>query len=154
MSKKPITGLVFKLAKPKKPKKNLGSKLSNKVYCVCDKSEDGQFKAHLRIISNTQRITTMVIHFTIKSYDLKGKEKVFTKQLNEYGKRTLIYRDKTRAMLSPSRCPNLIPFCEGWVYSGYIVRIHNQMYFDIVEPIWHKDFIKFDIEIKEDDIKI
>ena len=151
---KPITGLVFKIAKPKPKKAVKGKRLSKKVYCICVKSEDGEFKASLRIVSNTQRVTNILIPFTIASYNCKDKERVFTKKTDERGKRICYIRTPDQARLVPNKSILYTPFCEDWVYSGHIVQIHGQRYFDIKDAIWHKDFVKEDLDISEEDIKL
>ena len=150
---KPIKGLVFKLAKPKPKRVSKGKILTKRVYCICTKSGD-EFKAILRIISKTQRVTNIVIPFTLASYNCTGKERVFTKKLDEHGKRVCHIRTPDQARIAPSKSILYTPFCEDWVYSGYLVQIKGQRYFDIKEAIWHKDFCKVDLDIPEDDIKI
>lgn len=147
-------GLKFKLAVPKKKVSYKPKKLTKLVYCVCTKSEDGEFKANLRIISNSQRVTNISISFTLESYSCKNKIRVFTKKQDKNGKRDCYIRTPEQAKLAPEKSRLYIPFCEDWVYSGYVVRIGKQLYFDINEAIWHKDFVKQDIEIPEDDIKL
>lgn len=151
---KPIKGLVFRLAKPKTKRTSIkGKTLTKLVYCVCVKSED-EFKANLRIVSKTQRVTNIVIPFTLASYDCTGKIRVFTKKLDKHGKRVCHIRTPDQAAIAPKRSVLCTPFCEDWVYSGYIVQIRGQRYFDIKEAIWHKDFVKEDLDIHEEDIKI
>ena len=151
---KPLVGLTFKLASPKKKRVSKGKILTKKVYAVCTLSEEGEFKAILRIVSNTQRITNIVVPFTLSSYDCKGKLRVFTKKKDEHGKRTCHIRTVEQAKLAPSKSVLYTPFCEGWVYSGYLVQIRSQRYFEIKEAIWHQDFCKENLDILEDDIKL
>lgn len=153
MSKKPLTGLSFKLVSPKrasyKPKK-----LSKLVYCVCTKSEDGNFKANLRIVSNTNRVTNMCVNFTLKSYQLTDKIRVFTIKPDKNGKHICYIRSPWEASIAPKTSNLYTPFCKDWVYSGHIVRIGKQLYFDVHEAVWHKDFLNIDLDINENDIKI
>lgn len=153
MSKKPITGLTFKLVQPKKKRESKSKTLTKLVYAVCVKSEDN-FKANLRIVSNKQRITNMVVPFTPASHSCKGKERVFTKKTDKRGKRICHIRNIEQAKLAPIKSVLYTPFCEDWVYSGHIVKIDKSIYFDIKDAIWHKDFCKEDLDIKEDEIKI
>ena len=48
----------------------------------------------------------------------------------------------------------MTPFCEDWVYSGYLVRIGKLNYFQIKEAIWHKDFVKETLEVPAEEIKL
>lgn len=151
---KPIKGLVFKLAAPKPKRATKAKRLTNIVYAICVQSEDGNFKANLRIVSNTQRITNISIPFTPESYSCKGKERVFTKKLDEHGKRVCHIRTPDQAKIAPVNSILYTPFCEDWVYSGHIVKSQGKRYFDIKEAIWHKDFAKVDLDIKEDEITL
>lgn len=151
---KPITGLVFKMAEPKKKRQSKGTVLSKTVMCICTKSEDGEFKANLRIISTTQRATNLLIPFTTKSYNCKGRLKVFTKKPDKHGKYVLHWRTVEQARIATVNSILYTPLCEDWVYSGHIVQINGKRQFDITEAIWHKDFYHKSLDIDETDIKI
>ena len=151
---KPITGLTFKVVKPKQRRtSNKGKVITKLVYAICVKSED-EFKANLRIVSKTQRVTNLTIPFTPASHDCKDKLRVFTKKLDKNGKRVCHIRTYEQAKLAPSDSILYTPFCEDWVYSGHMVQIQGRRYFDRKEAIWHRDFCKVDLDIKEDDIKL
>lgn len=152
---KPITKLVFKIAEPKRKRRvTKGTIITKKVMCVCTKSEDGEFKANLRIVSSTKKVTNLLIAFTASSHSCKGKERVFTKKFDKYGKRTCIIRTDWQAKTAPHKSNLYIPFCEDWVYEGYVVRINGQLMFEIKHAIWHKDFVKKDLDIQEDEMKL
>ena len=146
---KPLKGLVFNLAKPKPKRVSKGKILTKKIMCICVRS-DNEFKANIRIIKDA-KIVNMIIPFTLSSYSCKGKERVFTKK---QGKRICHIRTPEQAKLAPVKSNLYTPFCEDWVYDGYLVRIKSQLYFEIKNAIWHKDFIKEDIEIPEEEIKV
>lgn len=154
MSKKPLTGLSFKLAVPKKKVSYKSKKLSKLVYAICTQSEDGEFKANLRIVSRTKRVTNMCISFSLKSYYLTDKERVFTIKPDKRGKHVCYIRTPWEAKLAPKNSTLYTPFCKDWVYSGYIVRIGKGLYFDIKDAVWHKDFVTQDLDIPEDEIKL
>lgn len=154
MSKDIKSGLKFKLAVPKKKASYKPKKLSKLVYAICTQSEDGEFKANLRIVSKTKRVTNMVISFTLKSYHLTDKIRVFAIKPDDTGKHVCYIRTPLEAKIAPKVSRLYTPFCKDWVYSGYIVRAGKQLYFDIKEAIWHKDFVKEDLDIQEDEIKI
>lgn len=147
-------GLKFKLAVPKKRVSYKPKRLTKLVYAVCTQSEDGEFKANLRIVSKTKRVTNMVISFTLESYYLTNKEKVFGIKPDERGKHICYIRTPLEAKLAPKQSKLYTPFCKDWVYSGYVVRIGKQLYFDIHEAVFHKDFVSQDLDINEDEIKI
>lgn len=151
---KPVKGLMFRLAQPKTKRTVATKALTKKIYCVCVMSEDGEFKANLRIVSNKLKITNLCVPFTLASYSCKGKERVFSKKLDERGKRICYIRTPDQAKVAPSKSLLYTPFCEDWVYSGKLVQIKGQRYFDIAEAIWHKDFCQEDLDIQEKDIKL
>ena len=154
MNSKPKPGLKFKLAVPKKKVSYKPKKLSSLVYCVCVQSEDGEFKANLRIVSNTKRVTNMIVSFTPESYYLTDKERVFTIKPDERGKHVCYIRTPWEAKIAPKASRLYTPFCKDWVYSGYIIRINKQLHFHIKDAIWHKDFCNIDLDIPENDIKL
>ena len=152
---KPIIGLSFKPVETKKKTRNTYKphKLSKLIYAVCSKDKSsGEFRANIFIIGDPHR-TILNIPFSLDSYDLKGKEKVFSKRIDPQTKKHICFiRTPREAMLSGSKSRTVTPFCEGWVYSGYLVRIGKQNYFQIKEAIWHKDFVKENLEVPADEI--
>ena len=151
---KPLNKLKFNPVAKRKRASIAQKKISKLVYCVCTQSEDGVFKANLRIISNTKRVTNWCIDFTPKSYSLTDKIRVFTIKPDKMGKIVCYIRTPWQAKIAPRRSTLYTPFCKDWVYSGHIVKAGRLMYFDIKEAIWHKDFVKVDLDIKESDMKL
>ncbi len=150
---KPKPGLKFKLAAPKKRVSYKPKKLTKLVYCVCVESE-GHFKANLRIVSDTKRVTNMIIEFTTDSYYSTDKIRVFSIKPDKHGKHVCYIRTPWEASIAPKHSRLYTPFCKDWVYTGYIVRIGKQLYFQIKDAVWHKDFIKEDLDIQESEIKL
>lgn len=154
---KPLIGLSFKPVETKKRKATSVKphKLSKLIYAVCVKDKKtGEFRANIVIVGNPHR-TILNIPFSLDSYNLKGKVKVFSINLDKQTKKHICFiRTSREAILSGEKSKTVTPFCEDWVYSGYIVRIGKQNYFDIKEAIWHKDFIKEDLEVPVEEIKL
>lgn len=154
---KPIIGLSFKPVETKKRKSTSTKphKLSKLIYAVCVKDEKtGEFRASIVVVGDPHR-TILNIPFSPNSYNLKGKEKVFSIKLDKQTKKHICYiRSPREAVLSGETSKTVTAFCENWVYSGYLVRIAKQNYFDIKEAIWHKDFVKQDLEVKAEEIHL
>lgn len=154
MNEKVKPGLKFKLATPKKKVSYKPKRISKLVHAICTQSEDGEFKANLRIVSNTKRVTNMCISFTLESYHLTNKERVFTIKPDKRGEHICYIRTPWEAYIAPKKSRLYTPFCKDWVYTGYIVRIGKGLYFDIKNAVWHKDFVTQDLDIPEDEIKL
>lgn len=153
---KPIIGLSFKPVETKKKKSTSSKphKLSKLIYAVCAKNDDGEFRANIVVVDNPHR-TILNIPFTLDSYSLKGKEKVFSIKKDKQTKKHICFiRTPREAILSGETSRTVTPFCEDWVYSGYLVRIGKFNYFQIKEAIWHKDFVKEDLEVKAEELKL
>ena len=153
---KPIIRLSFKPVETKKKTRNTYKphKLSKLIYAVCSKDKSsGEFRANIFIVGDPHR-TILNVPFSLDSYNLKGKEKVFSKSIDPKTKKHICFiRTPREAMLSSEKSRTVTPFCEGWVYSGYLVRIGKSNYFQIKEAIWHKDFVKENLEVPADEIR-
>ena len=154
---KPLIGLSFKPVETKKRKTTSSKphKLSKLIYAVCVKDkETGEYRANIVIVGDPHR-TILNIPFSLDSYSLKGKEKVFSIKLDKQTKKHICYiRTPREAILSGEKSRTVTPFCEDWVYSGYLVRIGKNNYFQIKEAVWHKDFIKENLEVPAEEIKL
>lgn len=154
---KPLIGLSFKPVETKKRKTTSSKphKLSKLIYAVCVKDkETGEYRANIVIVGDPHR-TILNIPFSLDSYSLKGKEKVFSIKLDKQTKKHICYiRTPREAILSGEKSRTVTPFCEDWVYSGYLVRIGKLNYFQIKEAVWHKDFIKETLEVPAEEIKL
>ena len=154
---KPLIGLSFKPVETKKRKTTSSKphKLSKLIYAVCVKDkETGEYRANIVIVGDPHR-TILNIPFSLDSYSLKGKEKVFSIKLDKQTKKHICYiRTPREAILSGEKSRTVTPFCEDWVYSGYLVRIGKNNYFQIKEAIWHKDFVKENLEVPVEEIKL
>lgn len=153
---KPIIGLSFKPVETKKKVRSSYKphKLSKLIYAVCVKDKkSGEYRANIVVVGDPHR-TILNLPFSLDSYSLKGKEKVFSIKLDKQTKKHICFiRSPREAILSGKKSRTVTPFCEDWVYSGYLVRIGKQNYFDIKEAIWHKDFVKENLEVPADEIR-
>lgn len=153
---KELKGLSFKPVETKRTRVSYKPRrLSKLIYAVCVKDkETGEHRAYI-VINNNPHRTILNISFSLDSYSLKGKERVFSKRIDPQTKKHICYiRTPREAAIAPTKSKLYTPFCENWVYSGYIVRIGKQNYFDIKEAIWHKDFIREDLEVNPEDIHL
>ena len=153
---KPLIGLSF-IPVETKTRKATSSKphrLSKLIYAVCSKDENtGEFRANI-IVKGSPHRTILNVPFSLDSYNLKGKEKVFSIKLDKQTKKHICFiRSPREAIISGEKSRTVTPFCENWVYSGYLVRIGKSNYFQIKEAIWHKDFVKENLEVPAEEIK-
>lgn len=153
---KPLIGLSFKPVETKRTRISYKPRrLSKLIYAVCSKDkETDEFRANIVVVGNPHR-TILNIPFSLSSYDLRGKEKVFSTKIDKQTKKHICFiRTHTEALLSSRTSKRLTSFCEDWVYSGYVVKIGKQIYFDIKECIFHKDFFHENLEVKAEEIKL
>lgn len=139
-----ITKLSFKFKSVPKvvnktSKGTVIKRVTKKLQGICF-VENGVYKIHV-----TDPFTTtdddveypaqLLLEFTDKSYDLKGKMKVFVKQYHPEDKSICFCRTKDHATLFPGLKSNYVPMCHNWVCSGYVVRDNKQLKFDLIEAI-------------------
>lgn len=131
-------------SKPKRESKLTDSNISRKCYAVV-KEIDGEFKAvvninkqHIRLkegdeLSNEQ----LILPFTERSLDSKGKIYVFLKEKDKYGHYICIIRDKMTANLSPGLPTQYNTVHENLLLAGHIIRKNGKMYFEYEDLVAH-----------------
>ena len=130
---KTFLGLRFKLAEPKK-RNSKPVRVSNHIYNgVCFK-EGEVWKIHVPYPDDTQMIA---LEFTEKSYSLK-RPVVFKHGRDKEGRYHMVVRQEREYKYSPGLDTQYTPFCEDFVYKGYIVRIYDKLYFDMIDIIGKK----------------
>lgn len=133
----PLLGIKINIAKGNKKKRNVSTK-SNVISRVCRAiviKDDEGFKAKINI-NNEENSDILLIPFTTESYDIKGKEIIFSKERIDNGRCLCLIRDKVSSNLY-NDVERYIPFRENIVITGNIVRINGKMYFQ------YKEFISF-----------
>lgn len=151
---KPKFGFKFKPAKKTKSRTSIAQKkLSKLIHCICiyDKKAN-EWRASIIVNTNPHQ-NILTFPFTLDSYSLKGKIRVFSVKKDKLGKRICFIRTPYEAMASGETSKTKIPFCENWVYTGHLVKISNQIYFNIKEAIFHRDFVKQSLEVNINELK-
>lgn len=124
-------------SKPKRESKPTGSNISRKCYAVV-KEIDGEFKAvininkqHIRLKEGDELSSEqLVLPFTERSLDLKGKIYVFLKEKDKYGHYVCVIRDTMTANLSPDLPTQYNTVHENLLLAGHIIRKDGKMYFE------------------------
>ena len=153
---------TIKLAsKPKQKVKSFDNSISRKCYAVV-KEIDGEFKAvinidkqHIRLkkgdeLSNEQ----LILPFTERSLDLKGKIYVFLKEKDKYGHYVCIIRNTINAELHPGLPIQYNAVHENLLLAGHIIRKNGKMYFEYEDLVAHHYLAEFHIcDVKVDNNK-
>lgn len=124
-------------SKPKRESKPTGSNTSRKCYAVV-KEIDGEFKAvininkqHIRLKEGDELSSEqLILPFTERSLDLKGKIYVFLKEKDKYGHYVCVIRDTMNAELHPGLPTQYNTVHENLLLAGHIIRKNGIMYFE------------------------
>lgn len=138
----PLLGIKINIAKGNKKKRNVSTK-SNVISRICRAvviKDDEGFKAKINI-DNEETSDILVIPFTTESYDIKGREIIFSKERIDNGRFLCLIRDKASSNLY-NDVEHYIPFRENIVITGDIVRIDGKMYFRYKEFISFSSFVE------------
>ena len=146
--------MPFKVAVPK-PKRN---KTSDDVKHTTNKivkgkvfqDEDGTFKVSINMQNDEIHSALRILEFTERSYDLTCKTNVFSRTVDEHGRRTRFIRSEIHARFHPGLPEQYIPFAPNWIVRGYIVKDNGVMKFDF-KSLVGIDGYKMDILHPEDD---
>lgn len=133
----PLLGIKINIAKGNKKKRNVSTE-NNVISRVCRAiviKDDEGFKAKISV-NNEEDSDILLIPFTTESYNIKGKEVIFSKKRVDNGGFVCLIRDKALSKLY-NDVEHYIPFRENIVITGDIVRIDGKMYFR------YKEFISF-----------
>lgn len=133
----PLVGIKINIAKNNKKKRNKsieGIIISRICRAIVIKDNES-FKAKINI-NNEDHSDILLIPFTTESYNIKGKEVIFSKERIDNNRFRCVIRDKYLAQLY-NDIEHYIPFRENIVITGNIIRINGKMYFQ------YKDFISF-----------
>ena len=137
-----MTGFKINIANKKTNKrqstcsyKKISKKTVGKV-CI----EDNEFIIRVSVytvcndVDKTSIPPQLVLPFTPKSFELKGREKVFSKVKDKRGFICYI-RTKDKANLFPGLSSHLTTVCDGWICSGWVVRVDGKLMFEFSEAI-------------------
>lgn len=148
-----ISGFKFKPVEAKKPRVSSGikRKSNKKVYCLCQVSNEGEYYANVIQRLDNGIKCNVVMPFSKRSYNLKGKTIVFTKNKKAYGQIAAIYRTKQEAEHFPGTDEQYTPFRRRWVYGGYIVTFEGKEYFDVTDTYGNKSAFEYLLGSEEDE---
>lgn len=132
---KVFIGLKLNLAKPKKHRVFRPKRISNKLYeGVCYK-DDGVWKIHVPYPDSSSLLS---LEFTEASYSLR-REVVFYKTCDPKFKYHIVHRREREWKYSPGLSDIYTPFCEDFIFKGYIVKINQKLYFDMISVVRRND---------------
>lgn len=126
--------MPFKVAVPK-PKRNKTSdgikRTTNKIVKgKVFQDENGIYKVSISMKNDPVHPDLLVLDFTERSYDLKGKTNVFSRTVDSKGRRIRFIRNLINAKFMPGLPEQYIPFAPNWIVRGYIVKDNGTMKFD------------------------
>lgn len=126
-----IKSMQFKVAVPK-PKRNRTSdgikRITNKIVKgKVFQEKDGTYKVS---INTDDYPDLLVLAFTERSYDLTDKINVFSRTVDNKGRRTRFIRNTINAKYMPGLPEQYIPFAPNWIVRGYIVKDNGIKKFD------------------------
>ena len=146
--------MPFKVAVPK-PKRNKTSdgikRTTNKIVKgKVFQDEDGTYKVSISMENDPVHPDLLILDFTERSYDLTGKINVFSRTVDDKGRRTRFIRNPINAKFMPGLPEQYIPFAPNWIVRGYIVKDNGIMKFDF-KSLVGVDGYTMDILHSEDD---
>ena len=146
--------MPFKVAVPK-PKRNKTSdgikRTTNKIVKgKVFQDEDGSYKVAIDMQNDAVNPDLLVLDFTERSYDLTGKINVFSRTVDDKGRRTRFVRNPINAKFMPGLTDQYIPFAPNWIVRGYIVIDNGTKKFDF-KSLVGVDGYTMDVLNPEDD---
>ena len=126
--------MPFKVAVPKSKrnktsdgiKRTTNKIVKGKVF----QDENGTYKVSISMENDPVHPDLLVLDFTERSYDLTGKTNVFSRTVDNKGRRIRFIRNLINAKFMPGLPEQYIPFAPNWIVRGYIVKDNGTMKFD------------------------
>ena len=124
----------FKVAVPKVKRNRISDGIkrtsNNIIKGKVFQDNDGIFKIAINMQKDSVNPDLLILEFTERSYDLTGKTNVFSRTLDERGRRVRIIRNELIARFMPGLTEQYIPFAPNWIVKGYIVNDNGIKKFD------------------------
>lgn len=127
-----ITTFKFKPIKTAK-KVSTGIKRISAITQGLVTVEDGEYKCHIFADDNSTSSGDIILPFTDKSYNLRGRETIFDRVRNDEEKKIRYVRTHVQALSFPGDPDKFVPFGPNWIVKGYIVEKEDKKYFDFVD---------------------
>lgn len=136
-----LTGLHFsiniaeKKTKPRPKKEGIDRVLTKRVIGVITQSNDGN--AYCRVTCHDRENNPIdgAFPFTKDSYDIKGREIVFKKGLDNKGRKICIIREVERAKHSANDTDHYTSVRHNWICDGNVVLKDGKKYFRLHKVI-------------------
>ena len=138
-----LQGLKIAVPKPKRSKTSdgivrTGKKITRgKVF----QDEDGTYKVAIDMKNDQHFPDLRILEFTERSYDLVGRTNVFSRNVDEKGRRTRFIRNPLIAKYFPGLPEQYIPFAPNWIVKGYIVTDNGIKKFDFKSLVGVDNYI-------------
>lgn len=144
-------GLSLKISVPKKQK--TVSKSIVKIEATDKKGtvfidEKGDYKVSISMNNDIYNPSLLIVPFTEKSFDIKGRVNVFSRKPDKKGRYTRYVRSEEKAKFFPGDPNNYVPFAPNWIVKGNLIRENTVLKFEFKSLITIKGYI---IMIKDDD---
>lgn len=154
MVKVRTSAFTIKLAKPVKETKQSKStkNISRRCFAVVEYNNES-LVARVCISPIEDPDEYILIPFTDKSLELKGKTYVFIKDLDKYGHIVCITRDSNTANISYGLNSQYDVLKPGLLISGFIIRNNGRLYFDYEQLIAYTEKGQHINEVKIDEDK-
>ena len=125
------------LSKPKRPAGP--KKVGGIVKGVAFKDDNDEWRIKVALVNkdeNDKTVTSyLILPFTEKSFDLEGKENIFSLTPDKHGRYIRFIRSKEHAKTFPGLREQYCSICRNYVYKGYIVEVDGKKHFDMRECV-------------------
>lgn len=144
-------GLSLKISIPKKQKT-----ISKNTVKIEDKNkkgvvfidENGEYKVSLFKDDDFYSSVSLIVPFTEKSYELKGKTSIFSRITDKDGRYIRYIRSEEKAKFFPGNPDVFVPFAPNWIVKGNLVREGLILKFDFISLVNIKGY---NVMIHDDD---
>lgn len=128
-----LVNLKVSVPKPKHKKHNDGiTRTSNKIITGKVFIENGIYKIAIDMKNDDTYPDLLVLEFTEKSYELKGRVTVFNRdKVNP----VRFIRDVYKCKFFPGLPEQYVPFAPNWIVKGYIVKDNGFTKFDFKDLV-------------------
>lgn len=111
------------------------SVISGTLTCTAVKTSDDKWEAHVNTKHLQDYNDVTVLPFSEETFNLKGKNDLFSKEPDKNGRYTRIILDNVDCTMSPETSSMWTTLRDRHVFKGKIIKVDNQLFFNIKEYI-------------------
>lgn len=109
--------------------------ISSTLICTAVKTSDDKWEAHINTKHLQDYNDVTVLPFSDETFNLKGKNDLFSKEPDKNGRYTRIILDNVDCTMTPETSSMWTTLRDRHTFKGKIIKVDNQLFFNVKEYV-------------------